>query len=172
MIERIFKIALRFLLLVFVQVLVLNNVRLGGYINPYLYVLFLLLLPVETPNWLLMAASFLTGLSIDLFSNTPGIHSAASVFIAFVRPSILKYMAPRDGYESDKPPSMQFLGFSWFLIYSSLIIVMHHFIIFYLEVFRLNEFLSTLLRVLLSSLLTLALILLTEFLFFKTKAQK
>lgn len=172
MIERIIKIVFRFVLLVSIQALVLNNIRLGGFVNPYMYVLFILLMPIETPSWLLMTISFFLGLSIDLFTNTYGMHAAACVFMAFCRPWLLKVMAPRESYEPEKPPSMQYMGFSWFVIYAGILVLMHHLVLFYLEVFRMSEFFSTLMRVLLSTILTMVLILLTEFLFFKTKSQK
>ena len=89
---------LRFAVLVLVQVLILNNIQISGYLNPYVYVLFVLLLPFETPNWLLLVVAFLLGLSIDLFSQTPGIHAFATVFMAFFRPFILNVLSPRDGY--------------------------------------------------------------------------
>lgn len=172
MIEKLIRQILRFIALVLLQTLVLNNIRLWGYVNPYLYVLFILLLPIETPGWLLMLVAFVLGLSIDVFTDTAGMHAAACVFMAFCRPYLLKVMAPRDGYESERPPSMQYMGLSWFIIYSAILVLLHHFVLFYIEIFRFREFFSTLLRVILSSVLTLTLILLSEFLFFKTKTEK
>ena len=98
-------------------------------------------------------------------------HAAACVLIAFVRPYLLKLMAPRDGYEGERPLSLQVMGFGWFITYCLLMVFMHHAVLFYLEVFRLNEFFSTLFRMLLSMILTVGLILLTEFFFFKTKSE-
>ena len=172
MIEKLARQFFRFFILLFVQVLVLDNIRLGGYINPYVYVLFILLLPVETPGLLLMAISFVLGLAVDMFNNTLGIHAAACVLLAFVRPYLLKIMAPRDGYEGERPLSLQVMGFGWFITYCALMIFIHHAVIFYLEVFRLSEFFSTFFRMMLSMVLTVGLILLTEFFFFKTKAEK
>lgn len=172
MIEKVIKLLLRFLILVLLQVLVLNNIRLWGYVNPYLYVLFILLLPIETPGWLLMVLSFTLGISIDIFTNTPGMHAAACVFMAFIRPYLLKAMAPRDGYESEKAPTLQNMGLSWFVTYSTILVLLHHVVLFYIEVFRFSEFFSTMSRVLLSTMLTVILILLSDFLFFKSRAEK
>ena len=172
MIEKLLRHILRFVTLVLLQVLVLNNIQLGGYINPNLYVLFILLLPVEVPGWLLMAVSFFLGLSIDAFTNTPGMNASACVFLAFCRPYLLKIMSPRDGYETDRPPSIQYMGFSWFIIYASILVFLHHLVLFYVEIFRFTEFFSTFLRVILSTVITVSLILLAEFLLFKTKSQK
>src|SRR6056297_975075 len=103
----------RFIVLVLIQVLVMDNVLLGGYMNPYFYILFILLMPFETPRWLLLILGFFTGLTIDLFANTIGMHTAATVFMAFIRPAILSTFAPRDGYEPDTFPRIHFYGFSW-----------------------------------------------------------
>ena len=118
-----------------------------------------------------MTIAFAMGLAVDMFNNTLGIHAAACVLIAFVRPYLLKLMAPRDGYEGERPLSLQVMGFGWFITYCLLMVFMHHAVLFYLEVFRLNEFFSTLFRMLLSMILTVGLILLTEFFFFKTKSE-
>ena len=83
------KNAGRFFFLVFFQVLILNNIQLGGYINPYFYIYFILLLPFETPRWLLLILSFLLGLTIDVFVNTPGVNAAACVLMAFARPFVI-----------------------------------------------------------------------------------
>ena len=80
----------RFILLVLFQVLVLNNIQFLGYINPYLYILFILSLPVQMPRWFLLVLAFILGLSIDIFSNTLGMHAFATVFVAFFREGIIK----------------------------------------------------------------------------------
>jgi len=163
MINRILKFGLFFLILVLLQVLFFNNIQFRGYINPYIYILFILLLPVEIPAWLLLIISFFTGLTMDFFSGSPGMHTSATVFAGFVRPYILSVIAPRDGYESGGNPSMYAYGFRWFLIYTIVIVVVHHTTLFYLEVFRFTDFFRTLLRVLLSSLFSITFILLLEY---------
>ncbi len=172
MIERIINQFIRFVVLILFQVLVLNNIRLWGYANPYLYVLFILLLPLELPAWLVMLLSFSLGLSIDFFTNTYGMHAAACVFLAFVRPYLLKIMAPRDGYEKDKPLSLQLMGIRWFITYCIILVLLHHFVLFYIEIFRFKEFFITFSRVLLSTMLSVILILLSEFMFFKVRGDK
>ncbi|MBL7924264.1 MAG: rod shape-determining protein MreD [Bacteroidia bacterium] len=169
MILAILRHIFRFLLLLAVQVIILNNVQLGTFINPFLYVLFLLSLPVQIPRLLLLAVALITGLSIDMFQNTPGMHASACLFLAYLRPAWLKIIAPRDGYESDAEPSIRKFGFTWYLAYSSLLIFMHHLLLFFLEVFRLSEFFDTLLRILLSSILTLLLVIITQYMSAKPK---
>lgn len=168
MLIKIFNNIARFFVLILVQVLILNNIELSGYINPYLYVLFIILLPIELPGWIVIITSFLIGLGVDMFSNSMGFHAAASVFVAFFRPFLLKRMSPREGYEPEVNIGVKKMGLKWFLTYASIMVLLHHFILFYIEIFRFEEFFSTLLRMILSSILTLILILLTEFGFYRT----
>lgn len=158
---------IRFLVLILFQVLVLDNVLMGGYLNPYVYVLFIILMPFETPRWLLLVTAFLLGLSVDLFTNTLGMHAAASVFMAFIRPWILSVFAPRDGYEPDTFPRVFFYGFNWFLRYSLVMVFLHHMALFFIEAFHFQDFLSTLLRVILSTALTTATIILSQYFVFR-----
>lgn len=167
MIVSILHIILRFFVLVAIQVLILNNVQLGGVINPYLYVLFLLTLPVQTPRVLLLFIGFALGISIDLFQNSVGIHAFACVLIAFIRPSWLKLVAPRDGFEPDESPEIKKFGFRWFLLYSSVLVFVHHLVIFNLEIFRLSDFWTTQLRVVYSSVFTIALIIISQYLLYR-----
>ena len=157
----------RFLIVVTFQVLVMDNVMINGYLIPYIYLLFILLMPFETPKWIQLLSGFLLGLGIDVLENTPGMHTAATVLVAFIRPYLLNLLAPRDGYESDTFPRVHFYGFIWFMKYTLIIVVIHHFMLFYLEVFQLKEFLSTLLRVILSSILSASTIVLSQYFVFR-----
>jgi hypothetical protein len=172
MITDILVLLLRFLVLVGLQVTILNNIQLSGYINPYLYVLFILLLPVKFPKIPAILLAFVLGLTVDMFTNTIGIHAGACVFMAYARPLILKIFSPRDGYETDATPNIKDLGLQWWLAYSSVLVLIHHFALFYLEAFSLSEFFNTFLRVLLSSIATMILILITQFLFGKSKKER
>ncbi len=163
MLKLFLKNIIRFIAVILIQVLVLNNIMLGGYLNPYFYIIFILILPFETPRWLLLVAGFSLGLSVDLFANTLGMHTAACVFIAFLRPWILSILAPRDGYEPDTTPSVYHYGLSWFVSYTVILTFFHHMVLFYAEVFHFQEFFSTFLRVFLSTLLTASIIILSQF---------
>jgi hypothetical protein len=100
---------------------------------------------------------------MDFFSGSPGMHSSATVLAGFIRPYVLRVISPRDGYEPGSDPSMLTYGFTWFLTYTLLIVMVHHTALFFLEVFRFADFFRTLLRVLLSSLFSIVFILLIEF---------
>jgi len=147
-------------------VLILNNINLGGYTNPYFYIYFILLLPFATPEWLLLMVSFTLGLCIDLFTNTPGLNAAACTFMGFSRPFLIKWISYGTESLSGDTPSLRRQGIKWFLYYAGSLILVHHFVLFYLEIFRLNEFAGTFMRVMLSSTFTLVLVLMSEYLFF------
>lgn len=159
----------KFLFLIGIQVILLNHIQWNGYVNPYVYILFILLLPVDIPNWLLLIVAFITGLTIDMFGSSGGIHAAASVFMAFARPGILRLIAPRDGYDSDMKLIPQVMGFNWFITYLSISVVLHHLVCFYLEVFRFSEFFITFFKAILNSAITIALIIIGEYLFGQSK---
>ncbi|CAN5230589.1 rod shape-determining protein MreD [soil metagenome] len=169
MVNDIIKHIIRFVLLVAAQGLILKNVEPGLFINPFLYILFLIQLPFETPAWLVLILSFVLGFFIDIFYGTIGMHMAACTFIGFIRPRILKLLAPRDGYEYGAQPTIQDMGRAWFLTYAIILILIHHFVLLYLEMFSFTNFFSTFLRVLLSSAATLLLVIVTQFLFYRTK---
>src|SRR5207253_3060502 len=132
---------IRFVLLVFVQVTILNNIHLHGLFNPYIYPLFILLLPLETPAWLLMLLGFFTGLVIDFYLNTLGMHAAATVFLAFLRPYMIKLLKPAAGYQPGDAPTISSMGFLWFITYASFLIFIHHLTLFIIETLSFRQFL-------------------------------
>ncbi|GAO29176.1 rod shape-determining protein MreD [Geofilum rubicundum] len=162
MINHLGRYLLSFIAILLVQVLVLNNLNLGGYINPWLYVLFILILPVEMPNWLLLVLAFATGLIMDTFLNTIGLHASATVFLAFLRPFLLRFFAPRDGYEPGSLPVTSHFGLGWFLKYTLLAVLAHHLFLFIVEAFSFENFLATLWKTILSSLVTLVVIMIAQ----------
>ncbi len=160
------KYGVMFLVLIIIQVLVLNQVLLTGYINPAIYLLFILLLPLSTPKYLLLICGFLTGLTIDIFSDSLGIHAAATVFVSFIRPSVISAISTREE-DRNNYPGLKQNKFSWFFYYTSIIVVVHHFILFYLEYFTFSHFLPTLLKVILNSFFSIFIIILSQFLIFR-----
>lgn len=172
MINEIIKQLIRFIFLLLLQVLVLNNIQFSGYINPYLYVLFILMMPFDTPSWIVLLSGFLMGVSVDTFMNTAGMHAAATVAMAFLRSYVLKLFAPREGYEFGTEPTLRYMGPAWYLSYSTLLVGVHHFVFFYIEVFRFSEFFTTLLRIVLSILFTMILVMLSQFLIYKPTNRK
>ena len=169
MISVIFKHTVRFIFFILLQVLVLCNIQWSGYVNPYLYVFIILMLPFATPVWLVMLLSLLTGLLIDMFQDTMGMHAAACVMMGYSRSFILKLFSPRDGYDNSTEPTLHYLGASWYLSYSVLLVFIHHFVFFFLEAFSADEFLFTLSRMGLSLLFTMLLIFIGQMLIYKPK---
>jgi rod shape-determining protein MreD len=163
MINSILRYGLIIILLILLQILVLNNIQFSGFVNPYVYIMIILLLPSVTQAWLVLIISFLTGLTIDLFTGSPGMHASATLLAGFSRPFVLRLIAPRDGYESGSDLSMVTYGFRWFFIYTTTIVLIHHTTLFFLEVFRFADFFRTIFRILLSSLFTIGFILLIEY---------
>ena len=112
------------------------------------------------------------GISIDMFYNTAGMHAAATVWMAYIRPGVLSLISPREGYESSMQPTMQYFGIPWFISYAGILVFCHHLVLFYIEIFRFSEFFSTLSRVIISSIFTLLLVVVTQYLFYRNKDKK
>jgi len=157
---------IRFFFLVFLQVLILNHIYFGGYINPYFYIYFILLLPFRAPRWLLLISAFILGLSIDIFTNTIGLNAAACVVMAFFRPFVISAISTGPESLIGDTPSLRNQGIKWFLYYSIILVLIHHSVLFYLEIFRFSEFTVTFIRVLLSSAFTMVLVLISEYLLY------
>ncbi|MGN7819917.1 rod shape-determining protein MreD [Chitinophaga varians] len=161
---------IRFAFLLLIQVFVLNKILIHQLVSPYLYMLFILALPFNLPRPVVMLLGFLMGISLDMFSNTMGIHAAACVFIAYLRPFIINVLSPQGGFETtQKTPSMTSMGVSQFLIYAAVLVFLHHVVFFILEVFGFGNPLYLMLKILLSTAASLILIVLYELLFFTKK---
>lgn len=162
MIKLIAKYIAYFIFLVLLQVMILNNINFAGNINPYLYIIFVLALPFNVSKSGVLILSFLMGLTIDLFVYTPGINAAATVFLGFSRNLLLPLFQPRDGYEPGTHPSVAHYGWSWYMRYAVILVILHHVALFFLDAFSLKNFGSTLLNSLYTAVFTLILIILTQ----------
>ena len=151
----------RFFILVLLQVLFLNNVQISVYLNPYVYILFIMLLPPKLPKALVLAIAFIMGFTIDVFTDSYGIHTAATVLLGYIRPSVLALVSVKGG-EDLEAISIKQLKVGRFFTYTGLLCLTHHFTLFFLEAFRFSEFLDTLGRAILSSIVSLILILIIE----------
>ncbi len=172
MIKLILINLIRFAFLILFQVLFLKNLSLYSLAVPYLYVLFILLLPLELPAWALFILAFSLGISVDIFSNSLGVHASACVFMAFGRILLLKVFTPKGGYEGETNPSLENMGLRWFFTYTTILVILHHLFLFNIEVFRVNEFFLTLTRALLSSIFTISLIMLSQYLFIQNRSRR
>jgi rod shape-determining protein MreD len=167
MIKSLIKNILLFIFLVLTQVLIFNNIELGGFLNPYVYVLFILLLPFDIPGWFLLLVGFGLGLTVDIFSETLGMHTAATVLMAYLRPAVLRTFSPREGYEAGSLPRVHYYGLQWFIQYTVVLVFAHHAMLFLTEMFRFQDIFAILLRIILSTLFSASIIVLSQFIVFK-----
>ena len=167
--SKVFTNLVRFVALLFVQVFLLKNISMYNLAIPYPYILFIMLLPFETPNALLFILAFFTGLTVDMFYDTPGLHAAATVLLAFVRVLFISITVQKEGYDDQPEPTLSSMGFRWFLTYGVILTLFHHFLLFNLEIFTFSDYRYTLSRFLASSVFTVVLMLITGFLFFRKK---
>ncbi|MCX6183316.1 MAG: rod shape-determining protein MreD [Bacteroidetes bacterium] len=166
MLEQLPRYIIAFLLLVYCQVVVFNYIHFSNVISTYPYILFLLLLPSNTNTALSLALAFVLGITVDYFSDAGGMHAAACVPIAYIRPFILRTV----GTESKKDnytPTIKDLGFNRYVMYAAIMVLIHHTILFYFEAFEFSLFFSTFLKMLGSSVLTLIFIVLLQYIFIK-----
>ena len=156
---------IRFVVLVIMQVLVFDNIRFGNYIHPYIYVLFVMLLPFNFTKAHLLIDGFLIGMAVDIFSGTPGLNAAATVFMAFMRPYVIGLTTRQSDIEGKNFPTVTEMGPQWFVIYGILLLLLHNLVLFWLEAFSIKLFGLILLETLLSSIVSLLIILLIIYLF-------
>lgn len=150
-----------FILLVLLQVLMLNKIYLLGYATPFLYIYLILKFESDTPRNELMLWAFALGLIVDIFSDTPGMNAAAAVFLAFIRPVMLRLFVPRDTIEAFVP-SIRALGMIPFLKYVVMCTFIHHIVLLSIEFFSFAHLGILMLRILASTLLSVACILALE----------
>ncbi len=160
---------IRFVVLVFFQVFLLKNITLYNLSTPYPYILFIVLLPFETPNIILFPLAFIMGITIDAFYDTPGLHAAACTLLAFVRVSFINITVQKEGFDNEPEPTLSVMGFRWFFTYILILTLIHHFFLFNLEVFRISELQYTFVRFLLSSVFTVFLMLVTGLMFYRKR---
>lgn len=163
------KNIIRWVLLMFLQVFLLRNISFYNLSTPFIYILFILLLPFSLPNFFLFLLAFLTGLTLDAFYDTLGVHATACVSLAFVRVSFINLSLNRESLD-ELEPSLGNMGFKWFAIYALLCVLAHHMVVFFLEAFKFTDFGYTLGRSLISVLLSMFTILLASFIFHHKKS--
>ena len=157
------NIAARFVVLILAQVLIFSHIDFMGYINPYIYVLFVLLYPANNNRTLFIFLAFLLGFSVDVFSDSGGVHAAACLIMAYVRPVFLKFsFGTVYDYQSIK---FDQIDFGSRLTYFSALVFIHHFIMFSLEIFNISKIILILEKTLFSGIFTILLCLIITILF-------
>jgi len=158
------------ILLVFIQVLLLNNVRFLGYINPIIYILFIFIYPIKENKTSLLISSFFIGLLIDFFSDSGGSNAAAMVFIAFIRLPVVRLIQNKMEFDY-LLFHIKKLSFIQIIVYVFSLTFIHHLLLFYLEYYSLQGMLFVLLKVFFTAIFSSIVIGLSISLFVKnTKA--
>ncbi|WP_235917541.1 hypothetical protein [Hymenobacter busanensis] len=164
---------LRFLLYVLVHMLIVSRLpSLFGVGWCFFYVGFLLFLPIATPIVALLVLSFATGFAMDLFYDTGGVHAAAAVLLGYLRPWVLRLLTPRDGYDAQDSVNIHQMGWQWYLVYTALLLVLHHTVFFFLELGSLRVVGLTLLKILVSTLFTGITLLIVQLVFFPARRRR
>ncbi len=158
---------IRFTLFIFAQFFVLNQVPpLHHFIVPYLYYLFILWLPFKMGRRSVMILAFMLGFTLDCFMKTYGLHTAPCVLIAYLRPFLINILISQEGAESNyNEPSIKSMGFAPYFTYVSILTLIHNGLLFFLEALQTGGYLYFIIKTLMSSVVSLVLILLTELLF-------
>ncbi|MCQ2316204.1 MAG: rod shape-determining protein MreD [Bacteroidales bacterium] len=172
MYNTLIKNILTFIGLLLLQVLVFDNIRFGNFIHPVIYVLFIMVLPFKTPHWRLILNGFLMGIVIDIFDGTPGLNAAATTLAAYLRPYVIGIMTRKSELEKKEKPTVELMGFSWFLVYSLIILFFHNFAFFLLEAFSFKLSGVVFLEILISVPVSAFVILLILYLFKPIKKNK
>jgi len=163
------KNTVRFVLFILVQVYVLFQIHpLHQFIVPYLYFLFILWLPFNTPRISLTIVGFIFGLSLDYFTKTPGLHAAPCILIAYLRPFLINILIRQEGSEQNyRSPSVTSMGFAPYATYVIILTIVHNGYLVFLEWLQFGSFLYFLGKVLATTGVSLLLIFVTELLFYR-----
>ena len=153
-----------FFVYLLLQVMLLKNFVLFNTAFCFLYVAFILLLPIETTTLALMVVGFLLGFVIDIFYDSLGIHACTLVLIAYLRNLWLATITPQGGYDAGAGPTLALNGMQWFLVYTLPLVFLHHFVLFFVEAGGFGVFWYTMLKVIGSLLFTMTILILTQFL--------
>ena len=157
----------RLFIFIVVQVYVLDKLPpLHRFVIPVLYYLFILWLPFSLNRLSLLLIAFVTGLTLDYFTQTPGLHAAACVLIAYVRPFIISILIPKDTAEFNyREPSPRAMGWAPYSVYVFILTVLHHTYLTLLEWLQFGTFLDFIIKVLSTTGISLLLIFTVELLF-------
>jgi rod shape-determining protein MreD len=157
-----------FISLVLLQVLILNNINLFGYLNPYIYIVFVFFYPLRKEKGSFLLLSFFLGLSIDFFLNSGGINAAATLFIAYFRLPILTYVLRKSDFDYQLF-NVRSISFGKSITYIFFLTFIHSLIIYSLEYFSLNAFFEIIKKTILSTVFTVTLIYIIIILFTKKR---
>ncbi len=129
------KLVFNLVLLLVLQLVLLDSISLGRWADPKIYVLSFIAFPVFFSKHLLLLVAFLIGLFMDIMMGTLGIHVSACLLTAYIRPHVLAFLRPKDGYNSMDIPSVKVHGISWYIAFLSWTLLPFHLFLFFFEKF-------------------------------------
>lgn len=156
--KRFLEYSLLFLMVTALQVFLFDNLNLSVYVNPLVYIAFIVLLPMQTPHVLVLLAGLLLGTAMDFAMGTAGLNVAATLPLAFLRPSILVATCGKDDVHDGGVPSPMRVGEKHFLRYAAVLALGHAALFFMLESMSLRYLPLTLLRIAASAVVTVVVI--------------
>ena len=156
---------LLFLIVSLLQIYLFNNLAIGSWFSPLVYLAFLVLLPLETPPIVMLLLGLVTGMCMDATMGIAGINTLATLPVAFLRPKLIHALSAREDLRDDGVPSPARMGKPLFWSYVVLMILIHHSLFFTLEALSWHHLLRTILRILLSGAGTICFIGFTERIF-------
>lgn len=149
-----------------VQVMLFKQVVFFDTAFCFLYIAFILLLPIETNPLVLMLVGFLLGFSIDIFYDSLGLHAMSLVLVSYMRNYLLAAITPQGGYDAGEGPTMASNGLQWFLVYSIPLVFVHHAVLFFVEAGGFGTFWFTMQKIVTSLLFTVSVMLFLQYLSF------
>lgn len=158
MMRKIIEYALLFVVLVLLQIFLFSNLELSVYLNPLIYIAFIILLPIETMPVLVLGLGLLTGVVMDVATGAAGLNTLATLPVAFLRGALLRLTCSKDSVTDGGVPSVYRLGVLGFVRYVVAAVVMHSLIYFTMECATFDYFHLTLLRVVVSGAVTVAIV--------------
>lgn len=154
---------LAFFIYLLAQVVLMKNLVLFNTAFCFIYIAFILFLPIETNILLLMVLGFALGFLVDIFYDSLGVHASALVLVAFVRNFWLSRITPQGGYDAGDGPTLASNGLQWVLVYMLPIIFINHFALFFIEAGGFGLIWYTLSKILFSTIFTLLILLLMQY---------
>jgi hypothetical protein len=159
----------QFVVFLGLQILLLRNLVLFDTAFCFLYIGFLLFLPIQMPKVMLLVLAFACGITVDIFYDTIGINAAAAVLLAYLRPYVLLVLTPRDDYEKSDSVNVHLMGWRWFSVYALFLIFVHHLTLFFLELGSFRTVGFPLVMVVVSTIFTFLVLVIIQLLFFSAR---
>ena len=150
-------------ILLFVQLTILDNIQIHSYVYINIYIIYIL--PYHIQKAVILLFGFMLGFFVDLANNTIGIHTAATTFLAYIRPLLISNREQLDGIHGKQKIS----EFSWFFKYILLNNTIFNFVLILCEAFSFNNLLITFARIVFSTLASTLFMLLYYFIALKKK---